>query len=263
MNTGAPQGCVLSAFLFTMYTNDLSRDDALCKIAKYADDTVIIGLVKNNDESSYREAIEFVADWCKQFYLNLNVKKTKEVIFDFRKSQPKHLPARINGDEVDMVENFKYLGVTLDCSLKWDIHIQTQLSKVNKRFYHVRCLLRTHVDKRIICMFYNAVISSVLLYAATCWYGSCSAKCKKNVDRIYRRMCRLIGPDHENLINMPSQCYDSRTLALAKKLATDTTHPLNIYFNLLPSGRRYSSLRSRTTRFRNTTVPTCIRSLNS
>ena len=40
VNTGAPQGCVLSAFLFIVYTNALSLSSENCKIIKYAMDHV-------------------------------------------------------------------------------------------------------------------------------------------------------------------------------------------------------------------------------
>ena len=50
INTGAPQGCVLSAFLFIIYTNALSLCSTTCKIIKYADDTVVIGLINNDKE---------------------------------------------------------------------------------------------------------------------------------------------------------------------------------------------------------------------
>jgi hypothetical protein len=102
INTGAPQGCVLSAFLFTMYTNDLCCDNADCKIIKYADDTIAIGLIRNNNVSVHRNTIEYVTEWCNKFYLNLNVKKTKELICDFRKSCTDHNPLVINGDNVDI-----------------------------------------------------------------------------------------------------------------------------------------------------------------
>ena len=46
INTGAPQGCVISAFL-CVYTNALSLCSTTCKIIKYADDTVVIGLIDN------------------------------------------------------------------------------------------------------------------------------------------------------------------------------------------------------------------------
>ena len=42
LNTGAPQGCGLSPFLFIIYTNDFCASQAGCLILKYADDTVVL-----------------------------------------------------------------------------------------------------------------------------------------------------------------------------------------------------------------------------
>ena len=44
---------------------------------KYADDTVIVGLISNNDESEYNEHISEVVQWCKAHNLLLNATKTK------------------------------------------------------------------------------------------------------------------------------------------------------------------------------------------
>ena len=86
MNTGALQGCVLSAFLFIIYTNALSLCSTTCKIIKYADDTVVIGLINNDNEQEYRDTVSYVSSWCNENHLNLNAGKTKEMIFDFRKT---------------------------------------------------------------------------------------------------------------------------------------------------------------------------------
>ena len=54
INTGAPQGCVLSAVLFIIYTSDC-RSLSKHVIVKYADDTVITGLVSNEEDvTTYR-----------------------------------------------------------------------------------------------------------------------------------------------------------------------------------------------------------------
>jgi hypothetical protein len=85
INTGGPQGCVLSTFLFVIYTNAMTSNKMKWNIVKYADDTVVIGLIdKDNDESEYRDTIAYVADWCASDFLDFNATKTKEMIFDFR-----------------------------------------------------------------------------------------------------------------------------------------------------------------------------------
>ena len=82
-NTGTPQGCVLSPSLFILYTNDCVSDKDSVHILKYADDTAILGLIRD-DESQYRNSVETFVQYCEDNHLNLNVKKTKEIVFDFR-----------------------------------------------------------------------------------------------------------------------------------------------------------------------------------
>ena len=63
ISTCAPQGCVLSAILFIIYINELRSRFRNCHLIKYADDTVIVGLISNNDESEYNEQIYEVFLW--------------------------------------------------------------------------------------------------------------------------------------------------------------------------------------------------------
>ena len=50
--------------------------------------------------------------------------KTKEVVFDFRKTKSVFEPIYINDTRVEIVDNFKYLGTIIDSNLNWKINTQ-------------------------------------------------------------------------------------------------------------------------------------------
>ena len=85
LNRGAPQGCVLSPLLYSLFTHDCVATHASNSIIKFTDDTTVVGLISNNDKTAYREEVRPLAEWCQENNISLNVNKTKEMILDFNK----------------------------------------------------------------------------------------------------------------------------------------------------------------------------------
>lgn len=82
-NTGAPQGCVLSTLLFTLYTNNYLSSCQNCLIIKNAGDSLIAGKIGNDDNiSNYISQVNDFVNWCELQHRKLNVKETIEMIFD-------------------------------------------------------------------------------------------------------------------------------------------------------------------------------------
>ncbi|KAI3365423.1 hypothetical protein L3Q82_010502 [Scortum barcoo] len=88
-STGAPQGTVLAPLLFTLYTSDFCYNSELCHIQKYADDTAIVGCIRDDREEEYRKLVGDFAAWCHTNHLQLNTSKTKELVIDFWEVQTK------------------------------------------------------------------------------------------------------------------------------------------------------------------------------
>ncbi len=55
ISTGAPQSCVLSSLLFYLYTNYCASKDPSVELLKFADDTTLVGIIQDGDESAYRQ----------------------------------------------------------------------------------------------------------------------------------------------------------------------------------------------------------------
>ncbi len=93
-------------------------------IVKFADDTVVLGLISNNDETVYLDEVERLISWCQDNCLSLNVSKTKELIVDLRKRQQQpYTPLMISGTPVERwaASSTKHLckhlrGPDLDCT---------------------------------------------------------------------------------------------------------------------------------------------------
>ena len=72
-NTGAPQGCVLSQFVYTLYTNDCRSVDSSTQFVRFSDDTAMLALL--NDFASYQSYLSSVvrfSSWCSKKILHRN-----------------------------------------------------------------------------------------------------------------------------------------------------------------------------------------------
>ena len=106
ISTGSPRGTVLSPILFTLYTNDSTGTDTK-PVIKYSDGSAIEEL--SNSDSVYFVEVERFSNWCRDNSLDLNVKKTKEMLIDFRKA-PFVIPDLFIDDmKVERVIEYKYL----------------------------------------------------------------------------------------------------------------------------------------------------------
>lgn len=260
VNTGAPQGCVLSAVLFTLYTYDCQSNNEKCILLKYADDTVIVGLLdKNNDETGmYFDCIDRFHQWCDTNFLDLNVSKTKEMIIDFSKNIFSGKPVYIENKKVEIVNEYKYLGITIDNKLKGSVHVSTVFKKANQRLYFLRKLKSLNIDNRILNLFYRSVIESVLSFCIIAWYGNLDNCNKKKLNRIVKRAGNLGCDDTISLTN----AYKDQVMKKFTKIINNNSHNLNKMYMLLPSALRYDSIFCRTNRYKFSFVPTSIRLFN-
>ena len=81
-NISVPQGGVLSAILFILFTNDIASITSKLKLSIYADDTcLIISIDREVYSETAKEELKIIMDWFRANLLLLNIGKTDYTLF--------------------------------------------------------------------------------------------------------------------------------------------------------------------------------------
>ncbi len=91
------------------------------------------------------------------------------------------------------------------------------------------------------------------------WFSSATKSDLRRLRRVVRTAERIIGTTLPNL----QELYSSRMSKRVGKITLDPSHPAHSLFELLPSGRRYRALNTRTTRHKNSFFPQAIHLMNT
>ncbi len=141
--SGVPQGSVLGARLYTMYTRPLSDIASKHHVMfhSYADDLQVYMYCDKNEASLQRAIINLqlcisdICIWMKNNALKLNADKTEFIIFRTKEfyTDEKHL--KVNDKSVKECKHVKVLGVTLDQHMTLEKHITNTCRSANM---HIR-----------------------------------------------------------------------------------------------------------------------------
>ena len=263
-NTGAPQGCVLSPALFTTYTADSRSDDPDKNIQiKFADDTSLSGLiVAEEGEQQYRQQVDKLVTWCDENHLDLNIKKTEEMVIDFRVHQSEIEPLSIKGEDVRIVHKYKYLGTIIDDKLDWGENIDMICKKTNQRLFFLRKLNQFKVSTNIKQLFYQSVVESMLLYNNVCYFNSANKDDTERMEKATKSAAKVIGTETRSI----REVFEKTSLTKLQKIESDPSHPLNEVVTSHKSKRvtgRFISMNTKTARHANSYLPNAIRLSNA
>ncbi|TWW54042.1 hypothetical protein D4764_0214270, partial [Takifugu flavidus] len=225
-STGALQGTVLSPFLFTLYTSDFSHNSDSCHLQKFSDDTAIVGRVSEGNELEYREVISNFVAWCELNHLRINTSKTKEVAIDFSRKAPHTAPVNIQGLDIEIVEEYKYLDALY--------------KKGQSRLHLLRRLRSFGVCRTLLRTFYDSVVALVIFYAVVCWSCGSSERDRKRLNKLVRRAgsvldCSLDSTEEvgerrmlvklTSIMDTPSHPLHETVVALSSSFSSRLLHP--------------------------------------
>lgn len=205
---GVPQGSILGPFLFLLYINDIVTIDETVKYVIYADDTSIFFSGRSAIDLANRANItlDLIQKWSFQNHLELNVDKTKALLFHPRQKESSTYPLFINGTSVEYVQSFKTLGIYFSANMTWDAHVDFLVGKLSRTigFLQRNCAA---FPVAVNILLYNSLFASTLNYGALVWATTTNT----NIVKLFLLQKRIIRLSNK----MP---YLSHTADLFAKL---------------------------------------------
>ena len=131
----------------------------------YADDTII--LAENAKE--LQMALDALADYCRIWKLKINIDKTKIIRFSKRRCKKLNV-FRLNGEVIEIVDNYVYLGTTIRFNGKFHDAKMKQVTQAKKAFsaiFSQKVKLQLPLD--IYLNLFDQMVLPVLMYGCEVW----------------------------------------------------------------------------------------------
>lgn len=230
---GVPQGSWLGPLVFLILIDNL-RPDLLTH--KFVDDTTLSEVVGKRQVSQMQSAVDELINWSVANKMNINTRKTKEMVLGPLSRNPP-VQTTIGDLTVERVSQFKLLGVIVNDSLKWNDHVATVCSKMNKRLYFLKQLKRAGMAPSDLLYFYQTVIRPVAEYACPVWHTSLTVDQTDRIEATQRRAVKIIYSDCDmvQLADLPLMA--DRREQLSRRFFDKICDVNSCLYHLLPAQR--------------------------
>ncbi|KAK0138886.1 RNA-directed DNA polymerase from mobile element jockey [Merluccius polli] len=155
---------VLGPILFSLYINDLPYACQDCEVIMYADDTVIFVKGKDHSDAAAQltRAMVKISDWLHNCCLQLNNTKTVAMFFAKTNKVHREPDVFIAGQRIQIVKEYKYLGIVIDCHLTFKNHISKICKKVHSGKFPASQESHVHRGSENVHVFSHTILHKLL-----------------------------------------------------------------------------------------------------
>lgn len=131
----------------------------------YADDTVLV----SESEADLQLMVSALEEYCKTWQLNVNIDKTKIVVFS--KGKIRKLPIILyDGEAIEVEHSYTYLGISFNYNGNFTLAIKKQVSQAKRALFALLAKgrkLKLPID--ILCHLFDVCVVPILLYGSEIW----------------------------------------------------------------------------------------------
>ena len=142
-----------------------------------------------------QDVMDSVCKDASEDHMSLNVSKCATMQFHVGRTTPPPPNITSNGQIVPFVNSAKLLGITIQSSLKWDLHVENITAKANSKRYFLAVLRQAGIPATDLLRFYTTFVRPTVEYAAPVWHASLTGKQSDKVEAVQRSSLRTIFPD--------------------------------------------------------------------
>ena len=192
---GVPQGSILSVTLFSLKINSLAK--VLSKDVEgslYVDDFLMSYRAKTSKtcERQLQGCLHKIEKWCTENGFKFSQSKTVCVHFHNKRGISYEPNLNLNGQNIKVVKETKFLGVIFDQKLSFLPHLKAFKSKCLKALDIIKVVSNQEwgADKSVLLKLYRSLVRSKLDYGCIV-YGSARPSYLKMLNTIHHQGLRL------------------------------------------------------------------------
>ena len=132
----------------------------------------------------YRQ-LEQIKEQAKVNQMKLNYRKTKVMVFNPCKSLEFKPEINIEGNQLEVVEEVRLLGLILRSDMRWVSNTENMVKRASTRLWLLRRLKFLGASSEDLVDIYTKQIRCILELAAPAWQGGISQAEKQDLERVF------------------------------------------------------------------------------
>ena len=150
------------------------------------------GHILHPDQSKVYSQLLKTEEYARSNDMKINQRKTKLMVFNPCKSIDFLPEFSLQGQILEVVEEFRMLGLLISSDLSWKANTEFIVSKANKRLWILRRLAALGASNDDLLEIYRTQIRCVLELAVPVWQGSISQDEKADIERVQKSAFHII-----------------------------------------------------------------------